>query len=55
MTSKTTIMKFEVKNFDENNNFLLCKMRVTILLMKEGTHKAMLGAEKNPFKMEDDE
>jgi len=34
MTSKTTTMKFEVEKFDENNNFRLCKMQVTILLMK---------------------
>ena len=30
-------------------------MRVTLLLVKEGTHKALLGIEKKPSKMEDDE
>ena len=30
-------------------------MRVTSLLMKESTHKTLLGIEKKPLKMEDDE
>jgi len=30
-------------------------MQVTSLLVKEGTHKALLGIEKKPSKMEDDE
>ena len=30
-------------------------MRVTSLLVKEGTHKALLGIEKKPSKMKDDE
>ena len=30
-------------------------MRVTSLLVKEGTHKALLGIEKKPSKLEDDE
>jgi len=30
-------------------------MRVTLLLVKEGTHKALLGVEKKPSKIEDDE
>ena len=30
-------------------------MRVTSLLAKEGTSKALLGIEKKPYKMEDDE
>jgi len=30
-------------------------MRVTSLLVKEGTHKALLGIKKKPLKMEDDE
>ena len=29
-------------------------MRVTSLLVKEGIHKALLGIEKKPLKMEDD-
>jgi len=56
MTSKTTTAtKFEVEKFDEISNVLLWKMRVTVLLMKKGTHKALLGIEKKPSKMEDDE
>ena len=30
-------------------------MRVTSLLVKEGTHKDLLGIEKKPSKMDDDE
>ena len=30
-------------------------MRVIVLLVKEGTHKALLSAEKKPSKVEDDE
>jgi len=48
-----TTMKFEVEKFDWKNNFMLWKMRVTKLLPKEDTHKALLGAEKKPSKMED--
>jgi len=56
MASKmTTTTKFEVEKFDGKSNFLLWKMRGTSLLMKEGTHKALLGIEKKPLKMEDDE
>ena len=55
ITSKTTITtKFEVKKFDGKSNFLLWKMRVTSLLIKEGTHKILLGIEKKPSKMDDD-
>ena len=54
MASKTTTTtKFEVEKFDEKFNFLLWKMRVTLLLMKEGTQKALLGIEKKPSKMKD--
>jgi len=56
MASKTTtITKFEVEKFDEKSNFLLWKMRVTSLLVKEGTHKALLGIGKKPSKIGDDE
>jgi len=51
----TTITKFEVEKFDGKFNFLLWKMRVTSLLVKEGTHKSLLGIKKKPSKMEDDE
>jgi len=44
-----------VEKFDGKNNFMLWKMRVTALFMKDETHKAMLGAERKPSKMEDDE
>ena len=55
MVSKTITMKFEVEKFDGNNNFLLWKMQVTALLVKEGTYKTLLGAEKKTSKMEDTE
>ena len=56
MASKTTTTtKFKVEKFDGKSNFLLWKMRITSLLVKEGTHKALLGIEKKPSKMEDDE
>ena len=56
MASKmTTTTKFEVEKFDGKSNFLLWKMRVMSLLMKEGTHKTLLGIEKKPPKMKDNE
>ena len=56
MASKTiTTTKFEVEKFNVKSNFLLWKMRVTSLLVKEGTHKALFGIEKKPSKMEDNE
>jgi len=54
MVSKMTTTEFEMEKFYGKNNFLLWKMRVTTLLMKEGAHKALLGAEKSS-KMEDNE
>ena len=51
----TTTTKFEVEKFDDKSNFLSWKMRVTSLLVKEGTHTALLGIEKKPSKMGDDE
>ena len=44
----------EVEKFDWRNNFLLWKMRVMTLLVNEGTHNALLGAEKKPSKMGDE-
>jgi len=38
MASKTTTTKFKMEKFDEKSNFLLWKMRVTSLLVKEGRH-----------------
>ena len=56
MASKTTtIIKFEVEKFDGKSNFLLWKMRVMSLLVKQGTHKILLGIEKKPSNMDDDE
>ena len=44
MASKTTMTtKFEVEKFDGKSSFLLWKMQVTSLLVKEGIHKALLG------------
>ena len=52
MASKTTTTtKLEVEKY----NFLLWKMRVTSLIVKEATHKALLNIEKKPSKMKDDE
>jgi len=51
----TTTTKFEMQIFDGKLNFFLWKMRVTALLVKEGTHKALLSVEKKPLKIEDDE
>ena len=56
MASKmTTTIKFKVEKFDGKSNFLLWKLRVTSLLVKEGTHKDLYGIEKKPSKMDDDE
>jgi len=56
MASKMTMTtKFEVGKFDGKSNFLLWKMRVTSLLVKEGTPKALFGIMKKLTKMEDDE
>jgi len=51
----TTITKFEVEKFDEKSYFLLWKMQVMPLLVKESTHMTLLGIEKKSSKMEDDE
>ena len=56
MASKTiTTTKFEVEKFDRKSNFLLWKIRVTSLLVKEGTHKILFGIEKKSSKMKNDE
>ena len=51
----TTTTKFEVEKFDKKSNFLLWKMRLTSLLVKKGIHKTLLGIEKKPSNMENDE
>ena len=53
--ASNTATKFEVLKFEGKSNFLLWKMRVTSLLVKEGTQKALLGTDKKPSKLEDDE
>jgi len=56
MASKTTtIIKLEVEKLDGKSNFLYWKMQVTSLLVKEGTHKALLDIQKKSSKMNDDE
>src|SRR4051812_19975884 len=57
MASKvtTTTTMFEVEKFDGNVNFLLWKMRVTSLLVKEGTYLALQGIRKKPSKMGEDD
>src|SRR3954462_15626688 len=53
MASKgtTTATKFEVEKFDGKVNFLLWKMRVTSLLVKEETYQALQGIRKKPSTM----
>ena len=48
VSKTTTTTKYEVEKFDGKFNFLLWKMRVISLLVKEDTHKAPLGIEKKP-------
>src|SRR3954465_2689939 len=57
MTSKgtTTATKFEVEKFDGKVNFLLWKMQVTSLLVKEGIHRALQGISKKPSDMDEDD
>src|SRR4051812_14693798 len=57
MASKvvTTTTKFEVEKFDGNVNFLLWKMRVTSLLVKEGTYHALQEIRKKPSTMGEDD
>src|SRR3954471_12206048 len=57
MASKgtTTATKFEVEKFDGKVNFLLWKMRVTSLLVKEGTYKALQGISKKLSDMDEDD
>src|SRR3954470_7778432 len=51
----TTATKFEVEKFDEKVNFLMWKMRVTSLLVKEGTYQALQGIRKKPSTMGEDD
>jgi len=46
MASMTTTLKFKMEKFDRKKNFLL--------LVNEGIHKVLLGAEKKLSKMEDE-
>src|SRR5436190_880344 len=57
MASKatTTSTKFEVEKFDGKVNFLLWKMRVTSLLVKEWTYQALQGIRKKPSTMGEDD
>src|SRR3954468_5758557 len=57
MASKatTTAIKFEVEKFDGKVNFLLWKIRVTSLLVKEGTYQALQGIRKKPSTMGEDD
>src|SRR3954471_6756750 len=51
----TTTTKFEVEKFDGKVNFLMWKMRVTSLLVKEGTYQALQGIRKKPSTMGEDD
>lgn len=54
MANKAVMIMFEVK-FDGKLNFLLWKMRITALLVKDGVYKTLDGKEKKSLKMDDDE
>src|SRR5436189_2232937 len=53
--STTTATKFEVEKFDGKINFLLWKMRVTSLLVKEGSYQALQEIRKKPSTMDEDD
>ena len=53
--SKAVVTKFEVEKFDGKSNFLLWKMRVMALLMKEGVYRAGEGEKKKPSTMTEEE
>ena len=53
--SKAVVTKFEVEKFDGRSNFLLWKMRVTALLVKEGVYRALEGEKKKPSTMTEEE
>ena len=55
MTSKSAVTKFEVEKFNGKSNFLLWKMRVTTLLVKEGVYRALEGKEKKSSTMDEEE
>ena len=54
-SKRITTTKFEEEKFDGKSNFLMWKIRIMTLLVKEDTHKALLGGKKKSSKMEDDE
>src|SRR3954465_15299856 len=51
----TTTTKFKVEKFDGEVNFLLWKMRVMSLLVKEETYQALQGIRKKPSTMGEDD
>src|SRR4051812_41693447 len=53
--AKTTATKFVVEKFDGKVSFLLWKMRVTSLLVKEETYPALQGIRKKPSTMGEDD
>ena len=55
MMSKSAVTKFEVEKFDGKSNFLLWKLRVTALLVKEGVYKALEGEKKKSSTMTEEE
>ena len=50
-----TITKTYVEKFDRNMNFGLWQMKMKAILVQDGAHKALLGKEKKPEKMTDDQ
>lgn len=55
MVSKTATTKFDMEKFDRKSNFLLWKMRITLLLVKKGVYKLLYGKEKKLLKIDDNE
>src|SRR4051812_46618473 len=52
---KTTTTKFEVEKFDGKAYFLLWKMRIMSMLVKERTYQALQGIRKKPFQNGEDD
>ena len=47
-------MKFDIEKFDRQVNFGLWKLKMKVILVQSGCHKALEGASKKPSGMTDD-
>jgi hypothetical protein len=52
---KTQSAKFEIENFNGKNNFEIWKVKMHDLLMQQGVVKALLGKEKKPTTITDED